>query len=46
MPRTLPGMALDWQKSIKDHIDPKNVFAINNTVARSEEERERITRKF
>lgn len=46
MPRTLPDMALDWQKAIKDAIDPKNIFAINNTVARSQEERERITRKF
>jgi alkyldihydroxyacetonephosphate synthase len=44
--RTLPPMALEWQKGIKDVIDPKNIFAINNTIARSEEERVRITRKF
>ena len=35
-------MAIDWQKQIKDAIDPNNIFAINNTIPRSEEERERI----
>lgn len=40
--KTLPRMAIDWQKGIKDIIDPKNVFAINNTVYRSEEERQRV----
>ena len=39
MERTLPKMAIDWQAKIKDAIDPNNVFAINNTVYRSEEER-------
>lgn len=34
--RTLPKMAIDWQKTIKDAIDPKNIFAINNTIPRSE----------
>lgn len=42
MDRTLPRMAIDWQNHIKDAIDPKNIFAINNTIPRSEEERERI----
>lgn len=37
--RTLPPMAIEWQKGIKDAIDPKNIFAINNTIYRSEEER-------
>jgi len=37
--RTLPRMAIDWQKGIKDSIDPNNIFAINNTVYRSDEER-------
>jgi alkyldihydroxyacetonephosphate synthase len=36
--RTLPPMALQWQKEMKDLIDPQNIFAINNTVPRSEEE--------
>jgi len=36
MDRTLPKMAVDWQKTIKDAIDPKNIFAINNTIPRSE----------
>jgi len=38
MPRTLPQMAIDWQIDIKNSIDPKNIFAINNTVARTMEE--------
>ena len=42
MERTLPKMAIDWQAKIKDAIDPNNVFAINNTVYRSEEERKAI----
>jgi len=42
MERTLPNMAIDWQAKIKDAIDPNNVFAINNTVYRSEEERKAI----
>ena len=36
--RTIPQMAIDWQKQIKDAVDPKNIFAINNTISRSEEE--------
>lgn len=34
--RTLPPMAVEWQKGIKDLIDPKNIFAVNNTIYRSE----------
>ena len=37
--RTLPRMAIDWQAKIKDFIDPQNIFAINNTVPRSDAER-------
>jgi alkyldihydroxyacetonephosphate synthase len=44
--RSLPRLALDWQKQIKDAIDPNNIFAINNTVVRSEEEREKIKTHF
>ena len=40
--RTVSPNALDWQQSLKEHIDPKNIFAINNTIARSDEERTRI----
>lgn len=46
MERTLPPMAIDWQKNIKDAIDPNNVFAINNTVYRSEAERNAIRKQF
>lgn len=42
--RTLPTMALDWQKSIKEAIDPNNVFAINNTIPRSEEEKDMLAK--
>lgn len=44
--RTLPKMAIDWQKSIKDSIDPRNIFAINNTIYRSEQEKAEMHRKF
>jgi len=44
--RTLPRMAIDWQKGIKDAIDPKNIFAINNTVYRSDEERKATQKQF
>lgn len=32
-------MAIDWQQAIKEKVDPTNIFAINNTIARSDEER-------
>lgn len=44
--RTLPQMAIDWQKNIKDAIDPNNVFAINNTIFRSEEEKKAVVKQF
>ena len=36
--RTVSSNALDWEQALKEHIDPKNIFAINNTIARSEGE--------
>jgi alkyldihydroxyacetonephosphate synthase len=42
MERTLPQFALDWQRQMKDSIDPTNVFGINNTVIRSEEEAKEV----
>lgn len=39
--KTLPPMALDLMQDIKTSLDPKNVFAINNTIYRyAEEEKE------
>jgi alkyldihydroxyacetonephosphate synthase len=40
MKRTLPPMALDLMQSVKTSLDPKNVFAINNTIYRLEGEEE------
>lgn len=42
MERTLPPMAIEWQKKIKDLVDPTNIFAVNNTVIRSEEEAKEV----
>ena len=36
--RTATPNTFDWQQSLKEKIDPKNIFAINNTIARSEAE--------
>jgi alkyldihydroxyacetonephosphate synthase len=46
MDRTLPPMAIKLQQDIKNSLDPNNVFGINNTVYRSEEERQRVNKKF
>jgi len=40
--RTMPEIAQKWNMAIKDIIDPKNIFGINNTFIRSEEERKEI----
>ena len=40
--KTLPPMAIEWQKQIKEMVDPKNVFGINNTIIRSEEEAKEV----
>ena len=42
--RSLPPMAIEWQKKMKDAVDPTNVFGINNTVIRSEEEAKEINK--
>ena len=46
MHRTLPPMAIDWQKDMKNSLDPNNVFGINNTIPRSEAEKEKVIKKF
>jgi len=46
MDRTLPPMAIKLQQDIKTALDPNNTFGINNTVWRSEEERQRVVKKF
>jgi alkyldihydroxyacetonephosphate synthase len=35
---TLPPVAFELMDGIKKTLDPKNIFAINNTIYRSEEE--------
>lgn len=40
--RTLPPMAIKLQQDIKNSLDPNNIFGINNTVYRTEEERLRV----
>lgn len=40
MKRTLPPMALDFMQEVKKGLDPKNIFAINNTIYRLEGEEE------
>jgi alkyldihydroxyacetonephosphate synthase len=44
--RTQPKMAIKLQQDLKTVLDPQNIFGINNTVYRSEEEREREIKKF
>lgn len=43
--RTLPPMAIEWQRQIKEVLDPNNVFGINNTIPRSDEERAKLAAK-
>jgi alkyldihydroxyacetonephosphate synthase len=38
MKRILSPVAMDMMQDIKKSLDPKNVFGINNTIYRSEEE--------
>lgn len=40
MKRILPPMALEFMNDMKQSLDPKNVFAINNTIYRLEGEEE------
>ena len=42
MERTMPDLALEWNKKIKEIIDPTNIFGINNTYIKDEKEREEI----
>ena len=44
--RTLPPMAIKFQQDMKTALDPTNIFGINNTVYRSEEERNEVLKKF
>jgi len=46
MDRTLPPVAIKLQQDIKNSLDPNNTFGINNTVYRSEEERQLVNKKF
>lgn len=39
MERTVSSNAIEWQQALKEKIDPTNIFAINNTIARSDSER-------
>ena len=41
MTRVYPQAALDFMNEIKQSIDPKNIFAINNTIYRDEAEAKR-----
>jgi len=36
--RTMTPNGIRWQQALKNAIDPTNVFAINNTIARSDSE--------
>lgn len=36
--RTLPPMAIELMRKIKKAMDPKNIFGINNTVYREDDE--------
>ena len=41
MTRIMPQMAVDFMLDMKKSLDPKNIFAINNTIYSSElEEKE------
>lgn len=38
MKRIISPVGIDTMNDIKKSLDPKNIFAINNTIYRSEEE--------
>jgi len=44
--RTIPELAIDWQGKVKNIIDPENIFAINNTIPRSDEEKAHIKQEL
>ena len=39
MERTITGLNMKMTNALKKEVDPKNIFAINNTIYRSEEEK-------
>mmetsp|Transcript_17902 Transcript_17902/g.24799 ORF Transcript_17902/g.24799 Transcript_17902/m.24799 type:complete len:182 (-) Transcript_17902:103-648(-) len=41
MANVVPDMAIKWQNDFKNSVDPTNIFAINNTIYRSEEEKKK-----
>ena len=45
MERTVTPNAIEWQQTLKEKIDPTNIFAINNTIARSDAERNLIKKQ-
>jgi len=45
MARTVAPIAFEWQQSLKEKIDPFNIFAANNTIPRSDEERADIAQE-
>ena len=45
MTRTVTPNAFEWQNALKKQIDPKNIFACNNTIARSPEEEAEIAKE-
>ena len=45
MERTVSPNSFHWQRALKNQIDPNNIFAINNTIARSEAELEALRKE-
>ena len=39
MEKTVTDMNIKLHEGMKEHLDPKNIFSINNTVYKTEEER-------
>jgi len=40
MKRTIPPMAIDLIQSMKKELDPNNIFGVNNTIYREQNEEE------
>jgi hypothetical protein len=40
MKQIMPPMAVDFMQDMKNSLDPKNIFAINNTIYRLQNEEE------
>jgi len=42
MEKTYPNLKMhnEMYRALKNQVDPKNIFAVNNTIYRNEEERE------